>query len=290
MHISAEDVFTVLIPLGAEQEDSDGNSTGRLTISSVNNGNDCIEDETAVSLFGRIWKVQEWDDVAVAENLLSKGTEYLKSGIEMAVSLSIKAVDARLLNVDTGRIKLGDQVRVVSLPHKLDKYFLCSKISYDLVNPENTNYTLGVAFSALTEKQVSNEKAVRNTISVVQSTAVSTQNSVRKVNETVQQVEQVIDQIPSEYVKSSTFEAYKQEVESKISSVYRFKGSVSSYNTLPLSRNENGDVWNVLDTGANYAWTDSGWDKLSETIDLSGYVQISSFNELVERVENLENE
>lgn len=289
-YISAEDVFTVLIPLGAEQEDSDGNSTGRLTISSVNNGNDCIEDETAVSLFGRIWKVQEWDDVAVAENLLSKGTEYLKSGIEMAVSLSIKAVDARLLNVDTGRIKLGDQVRVVSLPHKLDKYFLCSKISYDLVNPENTNYTLGVAFSALTEKQVSNEKAVRNTISVVQSTAVSTQNSVRKVNETVQQVEQVIDQIPSEYVKSSTFEAYKQEVESKISSVYRFKGSVSSYNTLPLSRNENGDVWNVLDTGANYAWTDSGWDKLSETIDLSGYVQISSFNELVERVENLENE
>lgn len=228
--------------------------------------------------------------MAVAENLLSKGTEYLKSGIEMAVSLSIKAVDARLLNVDTGRIKLGDQVRVVSLPHKLDKYFLCSKISYDLVNPENTNYTLGVAFSALTEKQVSNEKAVRNTISVVQSTAVSTQNSVRKVNETVQQVEQVIDQIPSEYVKSSTFEAYKQEVESKISSVYRFKGSVSSYNTLPLSRNENGDVWNVLDTGANYAWTDSGWDKLSETIDLSGYVQISSFNELVERVENLENE
>ena len=289
-YISAEDVFTVLIPLGAEQEDSDGNSTGRLTISSVNNGNDYIEDETAVSLFGRIWKVQEWDDVAVAENLLSKGTEYLKSGIEMAVSLSIKAVDARLLNVDTGRIKLGDQVRVVSLPHKLDKYFLCSKISYDLVNPENTNYTLGVAFSALTEKQASNEKAVRNTISVVQSTAVSTQNSVRKVNETVQQVEQVIDQIPSEYVKSSTFEAYKQEVESKISSVYRFKGSVSSYNTLPLSRNENGDVWNVLDTGANYAWTDSGWDKLSETIDLSGYVQISSFNELVERVENLENE
>lgn len=288
-YISAEDVFTVLIPLGAEQEDSEGNLTGRLTIESINDGKDYIEDETAVELFGRIWKVQEWDDVTVASNLLTKGTEALKSGIEMAVSLSIKAVDMHLLNVDTSRIKLGDQVRVVSVPHKLDKYFLCSKISYDLANPGNTVYTFGLNFSSLTDKMVSQQKSAQNTTSVIRSAAKSAGVSAQKANETVQQVEQVIAQMPSEYVKSSTFEAYKQEVESKISAVYRFKGSVSSYNTLPSSGNENGDVWNVLDTGANYAWTDFGWDKLSETIDLSGYVQSSSFNELVERVENLEN-
>ena len=288
-YISAEDVFTVLIPLGATQEDESGNTSSRLTIESVNGGLDYIEDETAIALFGRIWKTNQWDDVTLPSNLLTKGKAFLKSGIEMAVSLSISAVDLHLINVDTERIRLGDYVRVVSVPHKLDNYFLCSKIEIDLVNPDNTKYTLGVAFFFFLEKQVSNEKAVRNTISVVQSAATSAQNSARKANETVQQVEQVIAQIPSEYVKSSTFEAYKQEVESKISAVYRFKGNVSSYNALPSSGNENGDVWNVLDTGANYAWTDSGWDKLSETIDLSGYVQSSSFNELVERVEILEN-
>ena len=172
-YTSAEDVFTVLIPLGAEQEDSEGSSTGRLTIESVNDGKDYIEDETAVELFGRIWKVQEWDDVTVADNLLTKGTEALQSGIEMAVSLSIKAVDMHLLNVDTSRIKLGDQVRVVSVPHKLDKYFLCSKISYDLANPGNTVYTFGLNFSSLTDKMVSQQKPAQNTTPVTRSAAKS---------------------------------------------------------------------------------------------------------------------
>ncbi len=297
-YISAEDVFTVLIPLGAEQEDEDGNSTGRLTIESVNNGKDYIEDEAAVALFGRIWRVEKWDDVTKASNLFTKGKGFLKSGIEMAVSLSIKAIDLHILGVDTSRIKLGDMVRVISLPHKLDKYFLCSKISYDLENPQNTVYTLGISFASMTDKMVNQQKSVQNTVSVIQSAARSAGSSAQKANTTVQKVEQTIAQIPDEYVKSSTFEAYKQEINGKISAVYRFKGSVENYNALPLINREVGDVWNVLDTGANYAWTNDGWDKLSENINLSGYiteeqaekdyVKTSAFEALVQRVEILE--
>lgn len=261
-YISAEDVFTVLIPLGAEQEDSEGNSTGRLTISSVNNGRDYIEDATAVSLFGRIWKVQEWDDVTVAGNLLTKGTEALQSGIEMAVSLSIKAVDMHLLNVDTSRIKLGDQVRVVSLPHKLDKYFLCSKISYDLVNAENTVYTLGLTFASMTDKMVSQQKSAQNTTSAIQSAAKSAGASAQKANETVQQVEQVIAQIPSEYVKSSTFKTYKQEAAAAYAKKEDVPGKVSD-----------------LENDAGY---------LTEEQAGENFVKASTFEELVKRVETLE--
>jgi len=68
-------------------------------------------------------------------------------------------------------------------------------------------------------------------------------------------------------------------------------------------------VYNVLTTGANYVWTDTGWDKLSETIDLSGYltraeagntyativaldgyVTQEDFDALEDRVEALENQ
>ena len=45
-----------------------------------------------------------------------------------------------------------------------------------------------------------------------------------------------------------------EEVEAKVSSVYRFRGSVATYNDLPTEGNVQGDVWNVEDTGANYAW------------------------------------
>lgn len=300
-YISAEDVFTVLIPLGAEQQDDDGNTTGRLTIESVNNSKDYIEDASAIALFGRIWKVQEWDDVTVASNLLTKGKAYLESGIEMAVSLTMKAVDMHLLDVNTDRIRLGDSVRVVSIPHNLDKYFLCSKIVIDMVNPDKTEFTLGVTFSAMTDKQVNSAKQVQTVASTVQSAAQSAQSAQNSANNAETKVGQIINQIPTDYVKTSVFEAYQQEVDSRISAVYRFKGSVKNYDALPTFDRSVGDVYNALDTGANYAWTDSGWDKLSETVDLSAYalktdipevptdyVKTSMFEALEARVKVLE--
>lgn len=287
-YITAKDVFTILIPLGAEQKDTKGNTTGRLTIESVNDGKDYIEDTSAIALFGRIWRTEKWDDVTIDRNLLTKGNAFLKSGIEMAVSLTIKAVDLHLLKVDTERIKLGDYVRVISLPHKLDKNFFCSKIVIDMVNPDKTEFTFGVSFTALTDKQVNSTKMVQNTVSVVQSSVASAQSSANQANNAVKQVERVISNMTTDYVKANVFEAYKQEVNNKISAVYRFKGSVESYNALPVYDRKIGDVWNALDTGANYAWTNEGWDKLSENFDLSGYVETSAFEELVTRVEKLE--
>lgn len=69
----------------------------------------------------------------------------------------------------------------------------------------------------------------------------------------------------------------KDEVDAKVSSVYKFKGSVANEAALPSEGNVEGDVYNVEDTGDNYAWVDAVdekagyWDKLSGNIDLSAY-------------------
>lgn len=72
----------------------------------------------------------------------------------------------------------------------------------------------------------------------------------------------------------------KAEVDSKVSSVYRVKGSVASYANLPTVDVTIGDVYNVSDTGANYVATSTAptWDKLSETVDLSGYATTAAMN------------
>ena len=67
----------------------------------------------------------------------------------------------------------------------------------------------------------------------------------------------------------------KLEVDNKVSSVYKYKGSVATYGDLPTSGLTIGDVYNVEDTGDNYAWNGTVWDKLAGTIDLSGYVPTS---------------
>lgn len=59
--------------------------------------------------------------------------------------------------------------------------------------------------------------------------------------------------------------------DSASATIYKFKGSVASKKDLP-STTENGDVYNVEDTGSNYAFTGSSWDKLSENIDLKPYL------------------
>lgn len=64
--------------------------------------------------------------------------------------------------------------------------------------------------------------------------------------------------------------AAAEEWYQKMGSVYRVKGSVDNYASLPANP-EIGDVYNLNDTGANYVWNGSEWDKLSETVDLTSY-------------------
>lgn len=71
-----------------------------------------------------------------------------------------------------------------------------------------------------------------------------------------------------------TEEQVDQKINAAIGSVYRVKGSVANYEALPKDNVTIGDVYNLEDTGANYVATSTtpDWDKLSETVDLSGYL------------------
>jgi len=63
----------------------------------------------------------------------------------------------------------------------------------------------------------------------------------------------------------------KTEVDGKVASVYKYRGTVSTYSNLPTTGLTIGDVYNVAADGSNYAWTGTTWDKLGGDIDLSGY-------------------
>lgn len=71
----------------------------------------------------------------------------------------------------------------------------------------------------------------------------------------------------------------KAETDAKVSSVYRYRGSVETYAELPAEGNVVGDVWNIasadaehgIDAGDNVAWTGEEWDRLSGEVDLTPY-------------------
>lgn len=57
-------------------------------------------------------------------------------------------------------------------------------------------------------------------------------------------------------------------LKSDIASVYKYKGSLVNYSSLPMEDNEIGDVWNVEATEMNYAWTGTDWDALGESFQI----------------------
>lgn len=157
-YISGENLFTVLVPVGKRLTDNNGDFAGYVDITSVNGGTDYIENSTAVSLFGRIEASESWSDIEDPSELKTVAQEYLEQCIELAITLSVKAIDLNLLDVKYERIRLGDWVRVISPPHDLDKWFQCTKIVYDLIDPEKTEYVFGVDFTSFTDKQTENDK------------------------------------------------------------------------------------------------------------------------------------
>lgn len=70
----------------------------------------------------------------------------------------------------------------------------------------------------------------------------------------------------------------KAQVDAKVSSVYKYKGSVANEAALPQQDQVVGDVYNVEDTGMNVAWDGSKWDKLGSTVDLSDYMTTETAN------------
>lgn len=74
----------------------------------------------------------------------------------------------------------------------------------------------------------------------------------------------------------------KTEVDAKVASVYRVKGSVATVAALPTSGNTTGDVYNVTATGMNYVWTGTEWDALGSIVDLSDYAKTADIDTKLE--------
>ena len=146
-HIKGESIKTVIIPRGAENEE-----TGeRLSIASVNNGLDYIKDDDLVTAYGWIEAVVDWDDVTDPENLLKKAQDYLQDCRNMEITIELSAVDARLLGLDVRRLQPGMLVQVISEPHHLNEKFLCSSKTTNLLDPSQDKVVLGTTMEGFTQ-------------------------------------------------------------------------------------------------------------------------------------------
>lgn len=157
--LDAADIFTVLLPLGSSNIDSNGDQKDPVSIASVNGGVEYIQDDDAVSLYGKIWRAQTWSNEDDPSALLTKAREFLKTGALLR-TITLTAVDMHFIDNAAASIHIGDKVHILSNPHGMDLTMACTQMEIDLLNPESTTYTFGEPPKTLTENYIKTDKDV----------------------------------------------------------------------------------------------------------------------------------
>lgn len=170
------DCYTVVVPVGAAPEAEEGEEEqpkidisgepDRELAGGLWKQGDRIVDVEAVSRYGYIERVVEFDDITSATTLVEAGARNLRNALVGDV-LEIKAVDLHVIDPETSPIYIGDFVRVTSRPHGYDEWFVCSKMTVDINDPSENTFTLGNEYEYMTGNQSAKLAALNASINRV---------------------------------------------------------------------------------------------------------------------------
>ena len=252
--INGADIITGIIPLGAKLTDSSGNETDeRLTIKSVNDNKDYLIDTDTADVYGKIFRVVEWDDVTNATNLKAKGQAYLDSHKFFSGSIDVTAVDLSSINDNIGNFKVGQYVLVNSSVHGISGRYLLQKMDLDISNPANTKINLGVKYDSLTDITKNQEditNSVINRIGTIETHYVPNTEITGIINETIEN-NSLVNQLPNQilsrveelYTKASDFNTYTSQLSTQMEQTaseitLQFQNVTSLINNLSNDTNQ----------------------------------------------------
>lgn len=145
-HLSAENVYTVLIPLGDEN----------LTLEPLTGSPELVDSEL-VEKYGRIVRTHVFDSVTNPQTLLENAVRFMETDMKLPITVTVKAVDMHMLNDEVQPIRLGNLVRIKSQPHNVVRDLVCTGIEYDIERPDQTSYTFGHPEQSLTQRYKKNK-------------------------------------------------------------------------------------------------------------------------------------
>lgn len=210
------DLATRIIPYGAKDE-----TTGeRITITSVNGGQDYIEDSGAVTQHGVIAKAVYWDDITEPENLLTKAQQYLADSKNIVTQLELTAVDLSMLDKNIDSFRIGDIIHVRSKPHGVDADYQLTERRLNLLNPADDRVVMGKSIASLTGATASGDRQNALTVQKVERQLIASYNlNVAAVIEEAKLTMTSLIQQTSDALKLEVAEQYatNSAVESAIS-------------------------------------------------------------------------
>lgn len=147
------DIYTAILPEGKDGLTIGNLPDGDLTDDLVKSGK-TIYSKSGVATYGRITRHIKWDDVTVDTNLRAKAKAALAdNGLSMPEAITCRAVD---LGWREGiqHFRVGRMTALVSTPHGYSASYPLMELAPDILDPGNTQITLGATRRTFTGSQI----------------------------------------------------------------------------------------------------------------------------------------
>lgn len=218
-------IYTAILPEGKDGLTIEALPDGDLTDDLVKSGL-TIYSKSGMSTYGRITRHIKWDDVTVAANLQTKAKAALAdNGLSMPETITCKAVD---LGWQDGiqHFRVGRMTALFSTPHGYSASYPLMELAPDILDPGNTQITLGATQQTYTGAQIDAKRetdkrieSTRQEISerVDESSSQVIQVTHQQITDLQQNVNSIILSALENYVETGDFDSYKEEVSTKLS-------------------------------------------------------------------------
>lgn len=223
--LDGTDIYTAILPLGkdgltiAELPDTD------LTDDLVKNGK-VIYSKSGIAAHGRITRCIKWDDVTVPANLQTKAKAALAdNGLAMPETITVRAVDLGWQDA-VQHFRVGRMTLLASTPHGYRASYPLLELSPDILDPGNTQITMGATRATYTGTQIEedrrrDEETNRREENIKEDTRQQLDQVIRSTSQQITDLQRNVDSIIlsalERYVETGDFESYKEEVSTKLS-------------------------------------------------------------------------
>ena len=164
--VDGAEIYTVILPEGKDDLTLASLPDGALTDDLVKDGL-TIYSKSGVATYGRITRHIKWDDVTIAANLRTKAASVLLgSGLSMPETITCKAVDLGWQDT-VQHFRVGRMTMLASTPHGYSASYPLMELSPDILNPGNTQITMGTTRRTYTGSQLDAAKTVTEGIANV---------------------------------------------------------------------------------------------------------------------------
>lgn len=242
-------IYTAILPEGKDGLDLSSISDGDLTDDLVKSGL-TIYSKSGVAAYGRITRYIKWDDVTVASNLLSKAKAALAdNGLSMPETITCKAVDLGWQDT-VQHFRVGRMTMLASTPHGYNAAYPLMELSPDILNPGNTQITMGATQRTYTGSQIDAARNVGNRIESARkeladrvdvSATQVIQATTQQITDLQQNVNSIVLSALENYVETGDFNSYKSEVSTQLS-VLTDQLSIDITKVTERIDNVNGDL------------------------------------------------